>query len=278
MSTKKRSKAVGYVRVSSESQIENTSIEEQKRKITSFCDIKDFELLKIFSDEGKSGGDINRPGYQSMLSYLNENQDEIESVIVLKMDRAHRNQLNLLNFITVELEQMKIDFISITESFDTSKPVGRLMLGILSTFAQFEKDIINERTRNGRVAKAKSNRRAGGAIPYGYQENKGEITINPEEAGIIKEIFQGYAEGDTLYRIAKILNKRGVPTKHGDGKNWTHAQVRYILQNETYTGVNTYDGKKEQNQIVQKDIFPKIISKQLWNKVRASESLRKEKI
>ncbi|WP_280517169.1 recombinase family protein [Paenibacillus albilobatus] len=79
-------------------------------------------------------------------------------------------------------------------------------------------------------------------------------------------MFREYVEGTNPYRIAKLLNKAGIPTK--TGKAWTVVQVQNVLGNETYTGYNTYNGQNEQNGIRQKDVFPCIISRQLWNKAR----------
>ncbi|MDZ4991338.1 recombinase family protein, partial [Clostridium perfringens] len=109
-------KVVGYVRVSSDSQIENTSIEEQIKRIEAYCITQEWEIVEIFRDDGFSGSNINRPRYKKMMEYLADHKGELESVVVLKMDRAHRNQLNLLQFIKVELSELNMDFVSITES------------------------------------------------------------------------------------------------------------------------------------------------------------------
>lgn len=82
----------------------------------------------------------------------------------------------------------------------------------------------------------------------------------------VKSIFQLYVEGNNPYKIACKLNRTGIPTK--TGKSWTVVQVQNILNNETYTGFNTYNGLKERNGIRQKDVFHRIISRQLWNKAR----------
>ncbi|MGG0884063.1 recombinase family protein, partial [Brevibacillus parabrevis] len=94
----------------------------------------------------------------------------------------------------------------------------------------------------------------------------GNIELDNQQASTVKYIFQEYVEGTNPYRIAKLLNKAGIQTK--TGKAWTVVQVQNILNNETYTGFNMYNGQKEQNGIRQKDVFPRIISRQLWNKVR----------
>ncbi|PFW00303.1 recombinase family protein [Priestia megaterium] len=261
-------KVVGYVRVSSDSQIENTSIEEQVKRIAAYCISQEWELIEIFKDEGFSGSNTNRPGYKKMMEYLSNHKEELESVVVLKMDRAHRNQLNLLQFIKVELAELNMDFVSITESFDTSTMIGRMMLGILSTFGEFEREVINERTKSGRLSTALKNEYAGGQVPYGYVVENGAVKINKEQAAIVKHVFDEFIEGRTCYRIAKKLNEEGIKTK--SNKNWTPTTIRRMLDTESYTGFNSYNGSKEQNAIRQKDVFPKIISRQKWNKIHAA--------
>jgi site-specific DNA recombinase len=258
-------KVVGYVRVSSDTQIENTSIEEQIRRIEAYCISQEWELVAIFKDEGYSGSNINRPGYKSMMEYLEGHKGQLQGIVVLKMDRVHRNQLNLLQFIKVELASLNMDFISITESFDTSTAIGRMMLGVLSTFGEFEREVINERTKGGRIATALKNKYAGGQVPYGYKVIDGAVKVNEEQAAIVKRVFDEFIEGKTCYRIAKKLNEEGIRTKNN--KTWTPTMIRRMLDTESYTGFNTYNGQKEQNAIRQKDVFPKIISRQKWNKV-----------
>lgn len=256
---------VGYARISSDSQIDNTSIAEQKRRIQAQCDAKGWNLLEIFVDEGYSGSTTDRPAYKAMMEYLEANKEHVQGFMVWKMDRAHRNQLNLLRFIKEELASMGIDFISITESFDTSTAVGRMMLGILSTFGEFERETINERTKGGRTAKARDNKFAGGSVPYGYMLVNGQVEIEKEQAAIVKEVFELYLDGKSYNKIATMLDKRQVPTQKG-GK-WQAQHIKQMVNNETYTGINMYNGPKEKNAIKQKDVFPKIISRQLWNKV-----------
>ncbi|MGG0476197.1 recombinase family protein [Priestia aryabhattai] len=266
MTLKKEKKVIGYTRVSSESQIENTSIVEQKKKIRSFSEAQDWTVERIFIDEGYSGVDIKRPAYQEMMRYLEKNASEIGAVVVVKMDRAHRNQLNLLRFIKEELAVWEVDFVSVTEAFDTSTAIGRMMLSILSTFGEFERETINERTKSGRLATAKNNKYAGGQVPYGYTVLNGEIKTVKEQAVIVKRIFNDYIEGYSYYKIAKLLNKEGHYTK--TGKKWYPQTIKNIILTETYTGFNRYHGEKEKNEIRQRGIFPKIISRQVWNKVQ----------
>ncbi|CAM3661961.1 recombinase family protein [Brevibacillus invocatus] len=201
-----------------------------------------------------------------MVQYILEPEHEIDGIVVLKADRIHRRLKHLLDLIEDELEPRGIAFISVTEHFDTSTPQGMMFLHMIGSFGEFERKVINERTKGGRIATAKQNKYAGGAPAYGYRAVQGTITVDNEQAQTVKHIFQRYVEGDNPYKIARKLNRAGIRTK--TGKAWTVVQVQNILNNETYTGFNTYNGQKEQNGIRQKDVFPRIISRQLWNKAR----------
>jgi site-specific DNA recombinase len=263
-------KVVGYVRVSSDSQTDNTSIPEQRERIAAFCVANGWELVKVFADEGKSGSDTkDRAGYNAMMEYVKDPANGITAIVALKADRIHRKLKNLLEMIQDELEPHGIAFISVSERFDTSTAQGMLFLQMLGSFAEFERAIINERTRNGRIRTAKQGRYAGGQVPYGYAVKEGEVVINEEQAAIVRQIFKQYAEGVSYYRIAKDLNARGIRTK--SGKQWTIQQVKNVINTETYTGTNTYRGIK------QKEVFPRIISRQLWNKIHASKNSLSER-
>jgi DNA invertase Pin-like site-specific DNA recombinase len=168
-------KVVGYARISSDSQIGNTSIAEQVRKIEAYCISQGWELTKTFIDEGESGSTKERGGYRDMMQYIEQTENEISGIVVLKADRIHRRLKNLLELIEDELEPKGIAFISVSENFDTSTPQGMLFLQMIGSFAEFERKIINERTKSGRIATARENKYAGGGVPYGYQVVNGTI-------------------------------------------------------------------------------------------------------
>ncbi|WP_289140967.1 recombinase family protein [uncultured Brevibacillus sp.] len=259
-------KVVGYARISSDSQLENTSITEQVKKIEAYCISQGWELAGMFTDEGESGSTTERSGYIEMMHYVQQVDTEISGIVVVKADRIHRRLKNLLGLIEDELEPKGIAFISVMEHFDTSTPQGMLFLQMIGSFAEFERKIINERTKEGRIATARENKYAGGAPAYGYCVQNGVIVVDEQQAQTVKSIFQLYVEANNPYKIACRLNRAGITTK--TGKQWTVVQVLNILRNESYTGFNTYNGQKEQNGIRQKDVFPRIISRQLWNKAR----------
>jgi site-specific DNA recombinase len=256
-------RAVGYVRVSSDMQIDNTSIEMQIEKIKDYCKLYNIELANVFVDEGLSGSNTDRKGYNEMIEYISNQENSINALIVYKADRLHRKLKNLLEMIE-QLEALQIAFVSITENFDTSTSQGMLFLQMIGSFSEFERKIINERTKGGRVSKASNEKFAGGRVPYGYKLiDSDSLEVEPEEAKFVKQIFEMRKEGMSLSRIAKEINAAGSTTKNGN--EWNKQAIDYILKNETYTGNYTYDGEQEKNSISFK--IPKIISKQLFNKI-----------
>ena len=154
----------GYVRVSTENQLENYSIDEQIERIRAYCTAKGWSLARIYSDGGYSGGNLQRPALKEMLAHLSD----VDAVVVYKLDRLSRSQKDTLTLIEDRFLPSNTDFISINENFDTSTPFGRAMIGILSVFAQLEKDQITERFTMGRIGRCKAGYYHGGStIPTG---------------------------------------------------------------------------------------------------------------
>lgn len=135
---------------------------------------------KMFIDKVVSGKSIDRPEYDKMIDYLKSN--DIDMIIVYKNDRIQRSLYNLLVMI-YELQEHEVALVSVTEMFDTSMPQGMLFLQMLGSFAEFESAVINERTRNGRIARLNKNRWVGGKPSLGYKVNKdGKFEIDEGEA------------------------------------------------------------------------------------------------
>lgn len=135
----------GYVRVSSRSQ----NYDGQVESIKAFCKVRDFELLKIFGDR-QSGKDMDRVEFQKMVSTLIEmkNPQGVETLVVTKLDRVGRSVSDLVGFIKT-LNENKIDFVTTLESVDTTNSQGRLFFHIMSALAEYERELINERTAAG---------------------------------------------------------------------------------------------------------------------------------
>jgi site-specific DNA recombinase len=249
-----KKRAVGYCRISTLMQVDNTSLKDQEDKIKMYCKLHDIVIDKMFIDKAVSGKSTDRPEYDKMINYVREN--DIDMIVVYKNDRIHRSLYNLLAMI-YELQEYEVALVSVTELFDTSNPQGMLFLQMLGSFAEFERAVINERTRNGRIARLNENKFVGGKPALGYKVNKnGEFEVDKKEAEIVKDIFKLRSKGISL---AKIGNKYG----------FSKQKVDYILKNKNYIGLFEYHGKKEKNEITL-DIEP-IVSKYLWNKVNKNK-------
>lgn len=243
---------VAYVRVSSASQMDNTSIEMQKDKIELYCKLHNINLVKVFEDESKSGKSTDREAYNNMLDFIKDKSNNINGIVAYKSDRLHRSLYNLLGMIK-ELQELDISFVSITEQFDTSTAQGMLFLQMLGSFSEFERTLINERTKSGRVQKGKKNLYAGGRVPFGYMllEND-KLIINENEANIIKDIFKLRSKGSSLTTIGKKYNM-------------SKQRVSYILKNKVYIGKYEYNGKVEKNKINFE--IPRLVTDYMYNKV-----------
>jgi len=276
---------VGYVRISSESQKDNTSVAEQKKRIYTYCTSQNWKLKEVFVDEAKSGSKIDeRVQYAKMLEFAQDKGNEIDAIVVFKSDRIHRHLKNLLIMIEDDLQPHNVAFISVSEKFDTYTPQGMLTLQMLGSFAEFERNLINERTRSGRIVTAKSGKYAGGKVPYGYTIHNDKFNVNKHEVKFVRQMFLMYSEGKSYAYIAKYINSLQKQSESDSGssenlKIWSRTSICYILRNTAYICLLTYNGKKEKNQITVKASIPAVVSKKLFNKVQAiREQKRKYQI
>ena len=140
-------------------------IEECKKHIAYKYQITDMSQIVVYEDEGFSGKNTKRPQFQQMLKACRNR--EIRMIVCYRLDRISRNTIDFA-LLYQELERLDINFISVTENFDTTTPLGRAMLSISSAFAQLERDTIAERIRDNMLALAKTGRWLGGTTPLGY--------------------------------------------------------------------------------------------------------------
>lgn len=231
-------KGACYVRVSTDNQMENYSIEEQTDRLQAYCKAKDIHIVKIYTDGGYSGGNINRPALQQMLTDID--YGIIDTVVVYKLDRLSRSQKDTLTLIEDRFLAKDVDFISINENFDTSTPFGRAMIGILSVFAQLEKDQITERFTMGRIGRAKNGYFHGGPnAPTGYDYVDGRLVVNDYEAMQVQDLYSRYLQGYSIYNCWQYMQSK-YTTKYGGWKS--DILVRNVLQNELYTGKVKFKG------------------------------------
>jgi DNA invertase Pin-like site-specific DNA recombinase len=200
------------------------------------------DKIVVYEDEGFSGGNLNRPAFKRMMDAAKKRQ--FKAIIVYRLDRISRNVSDFSGLIE-ELARLDISFISIKEQFDTSTPMGRAMMYIASVFSQLERETIAERIRDNMHELAKTGRWLGGTTPTGFEsEAIKSITVDgktkkacklklvPEEADMVKTIFDLYVETDSLTLTEAALIKQGFKTKKGN--YFTRFSVKAILQNPVY--------------------------------------------
>lgn len=225
-------RAAAYIRVSTQEQAqEGYSVGEQKERLIAYCKAQAWVIADIYVDGGYTGSNLKRPGIQKLM----EETSKFDVVLVYKLDRLSRSQRDTLYLIEEIFLPNNVDFVSMQESFDTSSPFGKAMIGLLAVFAQLEREQIKERTKMGRIARAKTGlHHGGGNIPIGYTYSDGKLIVNPYEAEQVKKIFDWYLAGGSLNSIRERLQNEGYSTRYGNYNSWT--TVRNILGNETYLG------------------------------------------
>ena len=228
-----------YCRVSTREQsIEGYSIGEQQERLKDYSSAMGWKNFDLYVDGGFSGGNMERPALKRMLRDIEKGK--IEKVVVYKLDRLSRSQKDSLVLIEDIFLKNNVDFISMSENFDTSTPFGRAMIGILSVFAQLEREQIKERMMMGNEARAKEGKYCGGCSPIGYDYINGELKLNDFEALQVREAFELILENMSPRRIAKIFNEKGYRTKFG---TWSGDRVRYVLKSPLYVGRVKYAGE-----------------------------------
>ena len=229
-----------YCRVSTTEQAVNGhSLDEQAERMQKYCDAMRWTVYRLYTDPGQSGASMDRPGLQQMIRDIKAGH--LDKVLVYKLDRLSRSQKDTLYLIEDVFLAHKIDFVSMCENFDTSSPFGRAMIGILSVFAQLEREQIKERMMMGKEARAKQGGFAGGRfIPTGYDYENGELIVNDYEAMQVRKIFELAENSQPLSGIATLMNNAGMTPRSG---KWTHQSVTRILRSQTYIGKISYAGE-----------------------------------
>lgn len=229
-----------YVRVSTTSQLEEGySIEEQKAKLESYCDIKDWHVYKVYTDGGFSGSTTERPALEQLIK---DAQGKLfDTVLVYKLDRLSRSQKDTLYLIEDIFLKNNIEFVSLLENFDTSTPFGRAVIGLLSVFAQLEREQIKERMQLGKLGRAKAGKSmmwAKTSYGYNYDKETGSMTVNEYEALAVKEIYSSYLAGMSITKLRDKINE-----EYPKQPAWSYRTIRGILANPVYCGLNQYKGQ-----------------------------------
>ena len=229
----------------------------------SYAKSKDYTEFEYYIDGGYSGKDLNRPAIQKLIEDCKNHK--IDAVFVFKLDRISRSQRDTLYLIEEVFNKYNVSFISMRENFDTSTPFGKAMIGVLSVFAQLERETILERTRIGLKKRAEAGLwRGGGKIPfpYRYDRNTGTLVPIPEQVELLHKMISLYISGKSFNVIGKIV---------GMDESMVETRILSI----TNTGKvpykdEIYDGKHEA--VVSDELYEEILR---VNKVRSREKYEK---
>lgn len=220
-----RKRAIGYIRVSTGRQAkEGVSLDAQKERIIAWCASNDCDLVDVFMDAGQSGTKMkNRDGLQNALSAINK--DTV--LIFYSLSRLSRSLQDMLK-IAGTVEKAGGQLVSLTENFDTTTPSGQMVFNLLSSFAQYESQIISERTRGALRHKKARGEQYSNVTPFGFKLVNKKLVEIDEEMKVIKRIVKQRNQGMTLRAIADRLNSQGVITKKGG--TWQANTVSKLIQ------------------------------------------------
>ena len=270
-----------YVRVSSTMQVEEGfSLDAQLKACRKFSEDRDWHVVEVYEEPGVSAKDDNRPAFQRMIRAARA--DEFDVILTHKLDRFSRSILDVLTYLR-DLNEWGVSYVSATENFDFSTPMGKMQLHIMAALAQWYLDNLSQEITKGKKARAE----AGfwnGNLPFGYRSTDARtIEIDENEAEGVRLAFRLCATGAYNYvDIAKALNDAGYRT-HGKSKFARHQFTKYtardLLHNKFYLGLAKYRRNTLRRQF---DFYPgkhaAIIDQSTWDKaqqaIRASQRRR----
>lgn len=228
--------AAGYIRVSSDEQAQHgISVDAQRQILSAWAVTKQLPGIEIYEDAGYSGKNTNRPALQRLLADIRAGL--VSDLVVWKLDRLSRSLRDTLAVIEDDLAPMGVTLVSVTESIDTSSPSGRMMLNILASFAQLEREQDSDRVVMAHKHLARDCRYLGGHVPMGYRiDAQGHYQLEPAAAAAVRRVFEMYMDGSGYARILDFLNGEAFPLS-GKTCPWGKSDLNYLLNNEIYAGV-----------------------------------------
>jgi DNA invertase Pin-like site-specific DNA recombinase len=245
-----------YLRISTDEERQPFSLEAQQERLAAYVAVQPgWVLARSYSDR-MSGKRLNRPALQQALHDARAGRYEL--LLVFKVDRLARSTGGLAKVLE-ELDAAGVAFRSASEPFDTATAAGRMMMQMLGVFAEFEREMIVERTRMGLARKAARGEWTGGTPPFGYRYDPERRILLPvpTEAALVQRIFTLYADrrlGSAA--ISGLLNDAGQPTNRG--RRWTPNRVLGVLRNPTYIGQLPFNGQQHQSShqpIIDQELF-----------------------
>lgn len=232
-----------------------------------------WRLVASFQDVAISGGTMERPGMQDLLAQVRAGK--IDAIVTYKLDRISRSIRDFSNLM-YELDQRGVGLVIVTQNFDTATPMGKLCINFLSSFAEFERDMIRERIRDKAAANAAQGLWSGGSPPYGYKlGDKRNLLQEETEVPFVRDVFLLSGKGKSAIEIASHLNATGAPRPHtrknATPKPWTAERVRDMLENRLYAGVIKREDKEYPGQ------HDAIVTEEEWQAARNGLALHPRK-
>ena len=296
----KNTKCYIYTRVSTSMQVDGYSLDAQKDKLKKYAEFQDMMIAGEYSDEGKSGKNIEgRPQFLQMLKDIESGKDKVDFVLVFKLSRFGRNAADVLSSLQ-RMQDFGVNLICVEDGIDSSKDSGKLMISVLSAVAEIERENILVQTMEGRRQKAREGKWNGGFAPYGYKLVEGYLEIAEDEAEVIRIIYDKYVNttmGATA--VAAYLNEHGYEKKKRQNNTldmFSAHFIKSVLDNPIYCGKLAYGrrknekvaGTRNQYHIVKQEEYPvydgvheAIVSEELWQlaqKKRQETGVKSEKI
>lgn len=263
-----------YTRKSSDEGLDGdfTSLDAQRESAMAYIASQQHEgwvcLPERYDDGGYTGGNMDRPALKRLLADIQAGR--VHCIVIYKLDRLTRSLLDFARIMEI-FDKHRVSFVSVTQLFNTATSMGRLMLNVLLSFAQFEREIIGERTRDKMAAARRKGKRCGGMAILGYDVGAtGKLVVNDEEAELVRAIYGLYLRHETLALVVQELSRRGWVNKRWvtrkgrqrGGRAFTKSTLHKLLTNVTYVGKVCY--KRELHAGEQ----AAIVDEALWQEVQ----------
>lgn len=271
-----------YIRWSTEDQGEGTTLEVQREACKAFIISQGWRFRNdlIFVDDGISGASMERPALGRLRALVKRR--EVDCVVVFKLDRLSRSVLDMLKLVMEEWDGL-CAVKSAKEPIDTISPTGRMFFYQLMSFAEWERNVIRDRMFSGRLRRAQEGKLPGFTLPYGFRKEPatGAVVQVPEQAAVVRRIFQLYLGGLGARLVTRKLMEQGYTSPSGAA--WTEPMVMKVIRNPAYKGTLVFGRTRrvkgkvvpaKEPHVVREGVFPAIVRAEDWE---AAQKLRRER-
>jgi site-specific DNA recombinase len=252
-----RKRAAIYTRKSTSAGLEQefNSLDAQRERCAEYAKGQGWDVVATYDDGGFTGANTDRPAFQRLLADVDAGK--VDVVVVYKVDRLSRS---LLDFALVleRFDDHSVAFVSVTQNFSTADAMGKLTLNMLMSFAEFERQMIAERTRDKIVAARRKGKWTGGMVPIGYDAVDRKLVKNKPESVVVREVFDLYESHRSVLAVVRELRARGRKRRTGQ---WSKDGVLRVLANPLYAGLISAAGElypAEHEAIIAREQFERV--------------------